>query len=315
MNRNKIASIIMLVAMLSSIPLGMTQAAAGSSVLVTGTVQSIVIETDPVTTITTVVVYFVDDTGLGQSARISFETAITMQLVVPNPESISQLISIPDPIDPLVVLYSGTVDALAFVNDPVTLVTTLDVTITDGAAVTQVVKLDLETALLLGLIIPNAAMLGTPIALDPLVILESGTYSQKITLLFSFFGPSLVLTPDQLAAYEGEGVGFGVLAEALWITYRLGGDAALFDQILAAKTSGDFSAIVLPDGSTPANWGQLRKAAILNPHDNLGRIVSGKADPLTSPGVVPPTSSADADDDHGKSDEEHGKAPDKDKKK
>ncbi len=68
-----------------------------------------------------------------------------------------------------------------------------------------------------------------------------------------------------------------------------GGDATLLDQILTAKQSGDFSTIVLPDGSSPTNWGQLRRAVLTDPHQNLGQIMSGHADPLA---ITPPTEPA-----------------------
>jgi hypothetical protein len=307
MKHYKIVSIVLFAVMLASLPGSMARAAEGSSALVTGTIQSITLETDPATSTTTVVVFFVDDADSIQKARLSLETAITLGLVIPNPESVGLDLVIPDPVDPTLVLYSGVVEALAFVTDPITLVTTLDVTLLDEASVSQVVKLDLATALLLGLIVPNAAMIGGPIELDPADILESETYSEKVTLLFTVFGAALTLTPDQLAAYETE-TGFGVLAQALWITSSLGGDSALLDLIITAKNTSDFSAIVLPDGSTPANWGQLRKAALTDSHQNPGQIVSGKVEPLPAPTTVSPTTTVvDPDKTHGKSGDEHGK--------
>ena len=71
-----------------------------------------------------------------------------------------------------------------------------------------------------------------------------------------------------------DGYGFGVIAQALWAANELGVDPA---DVLAAKTSGDFSGFTMPDGSTPTNWGQFRKA--LAKH-SLGEIMSGKAEPL-----------------------------------
>lgn len=312
MKHHKVASILLLVAMLSSFPLAMTQAA--DPTLVTGTIEGILLETDPLTEITTVVVYFTDGAGVLQKARIDLETAITLQLIIPDSDMIGQDLVIPDPSDPALELGSGIVVSLALVTDPITLKTTLDVVLTD--LTNPPFSLDLETAIGLALIIPNPAMIDTPIELDPVDILEIGEYSDKTTLLFNFFGAQLALTPDMLAAYEDGGIGFGVLAEALWITARLGGDAALLDQILVAKKSSDFSTIVLPDGSTPTNWGQLRKSAILDPHDNPGQIVSGKAEPLTEPALLSPDSSVtNAVKVRGKSAEEHGKSLGKDKKK
>jgi len=49
--------------------------------LITGTVQSITLETDINTGITTVLVTMPDQTGLSKTARVSLETAITLGLV------------------------------------------------------------------------------------------------------------------------------------------------------------------------------------------------------------------------------------------
>jgi hypothetical protein len=80
----------------------------------------------------------------------------------------------------------------------------------------------------------------------------------------------------------GQVFGFGVIAQALWMSKGLNegtADAELAGQILFAKKSGDFSAFELPDGSSPSNWGQFKKALRENKKkQNLGVIVSGQAD-------------------------------------
>jgi hypothetical protein len=60
----------------------------------------------------------------------------------------------------------------------------------------------------------------------------------------------------------------------------LDGNSTTFSTILAAKKSGDYSTVVLPDGSTPSNWGQLRKAVFSNEKNlkNLGAVMSGRAE-------------------------------------
>lgn len=97
--------------------------------------------------------------------------------------------------------------------------------------------------------------------------------------LADFFCSALGVDYDTIIGFhegteETDGYGFGVIAQALWAANELGVDPA---DILAAKTSGDYSAFTMPDGSTPTNWGQFRKA--LTKH-TLGEIMSGKADPL-----------------------------------
>jgi hypothetical protein len=172
MTRKMMITIVLVVAMFSSIPALQTLAAPSTSSLGTGTVQSIIIETNPTTKVTTVLVTLVDAAGLAQTVRISLETAITMQLVIPNAEMIGKNILIADPIDPTKNV-TGIVKSLAFVTDPVTKVTTLTVTLTDALNVDQVVSLDMEQAQLLNLIAPNAAKINTHVVIDPTLILNS----------------------------------------------------------------------------------------------------------------------------------------------
>jgi hypothetical protein len=60
----------------------------------------------------------------------------------------------------------------------------------------------------------------------------------------------------------------------------LDGDSSVFSAILDAKKSGDYSAVVLPDGSTASNWGQLRKSVFTNDKNlkNLGAVMSGRVE-------------------------------------
>jgi len=69
-----------------------------------------------------------------------------------------------------------------------------------------------------------------------------------------------------------------VIAQALWMTDKLEGDSEVFLAIIDAKKSGDYSSITMPDGSTPSNWGQFRKALLQGDRKaNLGQIMSGHA--------------------------------------
>ena len=70
------------------------------------------------------------------------------------------------------------------------------------------------------------------------------------------------------------------------MSQNVGGDASLAGQILEAKQSGDYgnitlsdgTALTLPDGTVPTNWGQFKKA-LLDKKNNLGVIVSGHGNP------------------------------------
>ena len=279
MTRNKIFSIVLIVTMLAPIPVFRTLAAASTSSLGAGTIQSITIDTNPTTMITTALVTLLDAAGLAQTVRISLETGLTMELVAPNEALIGKNILIEDPLDPTKNV-TGSVKSLVLVTDPLTKITSLTVTLVNASNIDQVVSLDLTKALLLNLISTNTTKIGTSIVIDPLLILESTTYSKTVSNLGSYFGASLGVTFDQLAAYRKAGFGYGVITQACWMATQLKGDAVLLDQILAAKKTGAFSTIVLPDGKTAANWGQLRKLTLTDAHQNLGSIMSGKATPL-----------------------------------
>lgn len=101
-------------------------------------------------------------------------------------------------------------------------------------------------------------------------------------ILASFFGADASVVNQ----YHEDGFGFGVIAQAMWISKNVNGDAALAGLILEAKKSGDYStimlsdgtALTLPDGTVPTNWGQFKKA-LLEKKNNLGVIVSGHAQP------------------------------------
>ena len=99
--------------------------------------------------------------------------------------------------------------------------------------------------------------------------------------LAQFFTDLLGVDYETIMEYHDEGAGFGTIAQALWMTNALEGDSETFAAIIEAKLNNDFSAIVLPDGSTPKNWGQFRKAVMADrkkSKENLGAIMSGRAD-------------------------------------
>jgi hypothetical protein len=128
---------------------------------------------------------------------------------------------------------------------------------------------------------------GTEVTIDPTTVIadEEEAEHPVASALSNFFSETLGVDYDTIMTYHEDGAGFGVIAQALWMTTQLDGDTATFDAIMIAKTTGDYSAITLPDGSTPTNWGQFRKAVLGNKgsaKQNLGAIMSGKADTDTS---------------------------------
>jgi len=118
--------------------------------------------------------------------------------------------------------------------------------------------------------------------------------------------------------------GFGVIAQALWMSKSLNdgtADADLAAQILAAKQSGNYSEIKLPDGfewpddTAPTNWGQFKKAIKAQNENkdkqNLGSIVSDQADD----GAEDPTVQQDQGNGKNKKDKDKDKGKDKGKGK
>ncbi len=99
-------------------------------------------------------------------------------------------------------------------------------------------------------------------------------------VLAKFFAKrNLGLSYDEIMSYYESGMGFGVIANACWMSSLLGGDVTV-GEILAARKSHDFGKIKLPDGETANNWGQFRKAVLSSEKakKNLGTIMSRRAD-------------------------------------
>jgi hypothetical protein len=197
-------------------------------------------------------------------------------------------------------------------------VTTVLVSLSDDQGVTQTVHLSVDTAVALGLVTLDAttqepvvddSQIGQTVEIDPTTVIPDEQPTQESVhpiawLLAEFFGED----PSVVEGYHEDGFGFGVIAQSLWMSQNVGGDASLAGQILEAKQSGDYSNITLsdgttltlPDGTVPTNWGQFKKA-LLDKKNNLGVIVSGQADP-------------DNSDDPLVTQQQHGKDKDKDNK-
>lgn len=189
---------------------------------------------------------------------------------------------------------TGLVQSVVLETDPETSVITVVVTLVDELGVIQVVRISLDTATELGLVDLEQAVIEIPeagieVTIEATDIIdettdddgEDGSQHPVASALSDFFSTLLGVDYDTVMTYHEDGIGFGVIAQALWMTKSLEGDTAMLQDILDAKKSGDYSAIVLPDGSTPANWGQFRQAVLKDKEkakNNLGVIKSGKAE-------------------------------------
>lgn len=182
------------------------------------------------------------------------------------------------------VSVSGSVQAITLETDLNTGVTTLLVTIEDDLDETQTIRISEQTAYDIGLVDYDDD--GNPFIIEPLpeyieiapatvIPGEEEIQHPVASALATFFSDIPGLEYEVImSAYEA-GNGFGVIAQALWLTRKLEGDSVDFITIIEAKKSGDFSDIILEDGTSPLNWGQFRKA-VLDQKDNPGVVISNR---------------------------------------
>lgn len=182
-------------------------------------------------------------------------------------------------------LISGTVQRIALEADASTGVTTVFVTVVSGNGQSQAVRIALEVATTLGLVtldgdgkpVINQMALGQPIEIDPATVISQEKQNPVGNALSTFFSDVEGLDYNAIMQAHGMGNGFGVIAQALWLTRKLDGDATVFLAILTAKQTNDFSDFTMPDGSSPTNWGQLKKAILDGAKNgNLGVVMSAK---------------------------------------
>jgi len=185
---------------------------------------------------------------------------------------------------------TGTVQSVSLETDASGAVTAVLVTYTDSDGATQTVSLTLADATVQGLVSTdadgvttvNAGVEGLPVTIPDTTTTEEEDQHPVGSALSDFFGELLGVDYDTIMSYhngdnaEGGHVGFGVIAQALWLSHELDGGTETFTALLDAKQSGDYSGIELADGSIPDNWGDVVKS--LKKGDNLGSVKSGHAD-------------------------------------
>jgi len=157
------------------------------------------------------------------------------------------------------------------------------VSLLDDQGTTQTVTISLETAASLGLVVTDANGVttvsetaeGSLVTINTADVIPTPEEPQHPvgSALSNFFSGLLGVDYDTIMSYHQDGAGFGVIAQALWLTNELGGDTSTFTALLDAKQSGDYNNITLADGSTPSNWGDVVKS--LKHGDNLGKVMSG----------------------------------------
>ncbi|WKZ38156.1 MAG: hypothetical protein QY332_09455 [Anaerolineales bacterium] len=188
---------------------------------------------------------------------------------------------------------TGTIQTIAFETDPTTgeTIVVLDL-LDETTGETQTVIVSFENAELLGLVTTDPITgeptvtedaVGMEVELDPADVIEEGEEEDRGeqehpvgSALSNFFGGLFGVDYDTIMTVHEDGFGFGVIAQALWLTNQIDGDTATFEALLEAKQSGNYDDIVLADGSTPDNWGDVVKS--LKKGGNLGSVMSGKAE-------------------------------------
>lgn len=215
---------------------------------------------------------------------------------------------------------TGAVQSITTETDP-NGVTTVLVTLLDDQGATQSVRLTVETAVTLGLVtldpttqepVVDETQIGQVVEINPTTVIPEESTEEPVHpiawILAEFFGED----PSVIDGYHEDGFGFGVIAQALWISRNLtvteegAGDASLAQEILQAKQDKNFEAFFeaypeyIGDGPVPTNWGQFKKL-LLDKKNKLGVIVSGQEDPNGSTNPL-------------LSEQDHGNGKDKDKK-
>ena len=183
----------------------------------------------------------------------------------------------------------GIVQSITLEADTVTGVTIVSVDVMGTDDGLQSVRLSLETAIAQGLVVLNGdgkpginnSALGKPVEIDTSSVIPTHDENEHpiANALATFFSDVDGIDYETIMAAHEQGVGFGVIAQTLWLTTKLEGDADIFEELIHAKQTGDFSSFILEDGSTPENWGQLRKAILEKDRKNgLGVVISNSND-------------------------------------
>ena len=184
---------------------------------------------------------------------------------------------------------SGVIQRITLEADTITGVTIVLVDLVGDDDVVQSVRVSLEAAIAQGLVTVNGdgkpdintSVLGKPVEIDPSALIPTQDETEHPVggALATFFSEIDGLTYEAVMATREQGVGFGLIAQSLWLTTKLEGDVEIFEALIRAKQTGDFSSFVLENGSAPANWGQLRKAILATDNKNGLGVIRSNSNP------------------------------------
>lgn len=179
----------------------------------------------------------------------------------------------------------GTIQSITLETDATTGVTIVILDLIDNDQSAQRVRISQETAIALGIIVLNSdgkpginnLALGKPIEIPSANMIPAKEEGQHPvgSALATFFSDIAGMDYATIMEAHAQGMGFGTIAQTLWLTKKLEGNAEVFETLLKAKQTGDYSGFILADGSTPQNWGQLKKAILAkNGNNGVGVIMS-----------------------------------------
>ncbi len=183
---------------------------------------------------------------------------------------------------------SGMIQSITLETNTATGVTLVSIDLIDAEQLLQTVRVSLETAIAQGFVVLNGdgkpainnAALGQPVEIDSSSIIPTRQELEHPvgSALATFFAGIAGMDYETVMTAHEQGAGFGVIAQALWLTTKLEGDAEIFEALVEAKQTSDFSAFILEDGSLPKNWGQLRKAILDKDQKNSVGVVMSDPD-------------------------------------
>ena len=184
---------------------------------------------------------------------------------------------------------SGVVQSIILEANTVTGVTVVSVDLMNGTEFPGRIRVSLETAIAQGLVVLNGdgkpeinnSALGKTVEIETsnLIATHEENDHPIANALATFFSDIEGIDYQTIMTTHEQGIGFGVIAQTLWLTTKLEGNAVVFEELIHARQTGDFSSFILEDGSSPDNWGQLKKAILGKDKKNgLGIVISSSND-------------------------------------
>lgn len=163
----------------------------------------------------------------------------------------------------------GTIQSITLETYSTTGMTVVIVTVLDSDQLFQTVRIGEKSAKDLGLVmfdgdgrlIINDSALGQQIEISPEMVLPDKDEERHPVgnALATFFSNISGLDYETVMLAHNAGVSFRVMARALWLTRKLGGNVNVFQALLLARETGDFRDFTFEDGTVPKSWVELRK--------------------------------------------------------